>query len=60
MDNESSFTMNSSTGFVGKARFESRVGFNAQIKKQEDKVLKRYLEIQRDLKDAMYEFGESL
>lgn len=60
MDSESSFTSSVSGGFVSKDRWETRLSYNNQIKVEQNILNKKYLEIKRDIKDAIYDFGEKL
>lgn len=60
MDIESSFTQSVTGGFVPRARWETRIKYNKEIAKEEDFLKKKFLTIKRDIKDAMYDFGEKL
>lgn len=60
MDIESSFTQNVSGGFVSKDRWETRVSYNKKIQIERNVLQKKFLGIQRDIKDEMYSFGEKL
>lgn len=60
MDTGSSFTASVNGGFISKDRWETRVKYNKEIVKEQNSLQKKFLGIQRDIKDAMYDFGEKL